>query len=106
MENALQTLEQVAKYVRSKNAGPFWVTVDIFCGDVAAYDRIRSAPSLSAEAVARVYGVPAESVRVFENAPLKVVKISFPRRVAQGSTRDADSHAGQYFVSLLKAPVA
>jgi hypothetical protein len=99
------SLKDVAQYVRSKNAGPFWVTVDIFCGDAEAYDRIRQAPSLSGEAVARLYGVAAETVKVFQDEPLKVVKISFPRAVAQGSARDTDSHAGQYFVPLLDAPV-
>ena len=101
-----RTLGELALEVRSKNAGPFWVTIDIFCGDQAAYDRIRRAPSLSGEAVAKLYGVAPDAVKVFEDEPLKVVKISFPRMVAQGSTRDADSHAGQYFVPLLDAPVA
>jgi hypothetical protein len=100
------SLKDVAQYVRSKNAGPFWVTIDIFCGDAAAYDRIRRAPSLSRGAVAKLYGVAPEAVKVFEDEPLKVVKISFPRPVAQGSARDTDSHAGQYFVPLLDAPVA
>ena len=102
----MPSLKDVAQYVRSKNAGPFWVTIDIFCGDAAAYDRIRRAPSLSSAAVAKLYGVAPEAVKVFEDEPLKVVKISFPRVVAQGSARDADSHAGQYFVPLLDAPVA
>jgi hypothetical protein len=92
------SLKDVAQYVRSKNAGPFWVTIDIFCGDQAAYERIRRAPSL--------YGVAPDAVKIFEDEPLKVVKISFPRVVAQGSARDADSHAGQYFVPLLDAPIA
>lgn len=56
--------------------------------------------------MAKLYGVAPEAVKVFEDEPLKVVKISFPRVVAQGSARDADSHAGQYFVPLLDAPVA
>jgi hypothetical protein len=99
-------LRDVAKHVRSKNAGPFWVTIDIFCVDDTTFERIRRAPSLSEASVARVYGVQADSVQIFQDEPLKVIKISFPRPVAQGSVRDADSHAGQYFVPLLDAPVA
>ncbi len=101
----MPALKDVAQYVRSKNAGPFWVTVDIFCADAAAYDRVRLAPSLSADAVAKLYGVSRETVAIFHDLALKVVKISFPRRVAQGSTRDVDSHAGQYFVPLLELPI-
>jgi hypothetical protein len=102
----VQSLKDVARYVRSKNAGPFWVTIDIFCADAAAFDRIRKAPALGREAIGKLYGVGGNTVRVFEDEPLKVVKISFPRAVAQGSARDADSHAGQYFVALLDVPVA
>ena len=102
----MPALKDIAQYVRSKNAGPFWVTIDIFCGEAGAYQRICKAPSLSPEAVASLYGVDRDTIQVFQDEPLKVVKISFPRPVIQGSPRDADSHAGQYFVPLLQAHVA
>jgi hypothetical protein len=37
------TLGDVAKLVRSKNAGRFWLTIDIMFGDVEAYRRARDA---------------------------------------------------------------
>lgn len=97
----MSTLNDVARYVRSKNAGPFWVTVDIFCETQDAYERVVQAPELQDGPVARLYGVDEVSVRRFAVDSLRVLKISFPRPVAQGSVKDADSHAGQYFVPLL-----
>ena len=35
-------LADLVTKIRSKNAGPFWVTVDIFCGDAARFVEIRS----------------------------------------------------------------
>ncbi len=35
--------EEVAQYVRSKNAGPFWVTIDVFCADDISYARLTQA---------------------------------------------------------------
>lgn len=102
----MQSLRDVAKYVRSKNAGPFWVTIDIFCDSDDAYGRVATAPALSSEAIAALYGVAAPLVKIFRVDPLRVVKISFPRPVAQGSPRDVDSHAGQMFVPLLSVEVA
>lgn len=102
----MQSLKDVAHYVRSKAAGPFWVTVDIFCGDRESFDRIRRAPGLSGPAVAAIYGVSGNAVKVFEVPALNVIKISFPRTEPQGSRRDADSHAGQFFVPLLDLPIA
>lgn len=101
----MNTLNDIARYVRSKNAGPFWITIDIFCGSAAAFQRVRTAKSLAAGPIASLYGVEEASVRRFEIEDLQVVKISFPRPIAQGSTGDADSHAGQYFVPLLDAHI-
>lgn len=97
----MPSLKDVAQYVRSKNAGPFWVTIDVFCVDDTSYARLTQAPLLSPAGIAAVYGLTASDVRIFHDAPLRVIKISFPRKVIQGSLGDADSHAGQYFVALL-----
>ena len=101
----MQTLKDIAKYVRSKSAGPFWATIDVFCEDEATFDRLCDAPALAAPAIGQLYGVPAADVRIFQDRPLKVIKISFPRPIIQGSAADSDSHAGQYFVPLLSAPI-
>lgn len=98
-------LKDVAAYVRSKGAGPFWVTIDVFCGDEGRFGRLSAAPALTPEAIAAVYGADPQTVRVFPDPSLKVIKISFPRPVVQGGARDVDSHAGQYFVPLLDADV-
>lgn len=98
----MNKLKDVARYVRSKNAGPFWVTIDIFCAEAEAFGRICAASSLSAASIASLYGVSQSAVKIFQHDALNVIKISFPRPIAQGSVRDADSHAGQYFVPLLE----
>ena len=37
----MATLGELAKLVRSKNAGPFWLTIDIMFDDADAYRRAR-----------------------------------------------------------------
>ncbi|MCY1466026.1 hypothetical protein D9M71_842470 [compost metagenome] len=37
-----------------------------------------------------------EQVRIFQIAPLKVIKISLPRPVVQGSVADRDMHGAQW----------
>lgn len=85
---------EIADRVRAKNAGPFWLTVDIFCPDAAAYDRL--AAGLSTAAVAELYGVPAQLVKRFDIAALNVIKISLPRPTVQGSREDRDMHASAW----------
>ena len=61
----MATIGETAYYVRSKNAGPFWVTVDIFCGDKEVFEKISASKSVSKEKVAEVYGVRSEEVKIF-----------------------------------------
>jgi hypothetical protein len=55
---------------------------------------------LSPEAVARVYGYPAQ-VRRYPVDSLQVLKISYPRAVPQGGALERDMHGGQQYVRLL-----
>lgn len=98
-------LGDIAKYIRSKSAGPFWVTIDIFCQDADSFERIAASPALAPRAVAELYGVSENSVRQYRLPSIHVFKISFPRTAVQGSLGDVDSHAGQYFVPLLSVEI-
>ncbi|TDV57895.1 DUF4387 domain-containing protein [Actinophytocola oryzae] len=100
-----EVLQDLATEVRSKNAGPFWVTLEVFLRDEAAYAVAADPGFLDGEVVARLYGVAAAGVRIFRVPSLNVVKISFPRPVAQGSLRDRDIHAGQHHVPLALLPL-
>jgi hypothetical protein len=97
------TLGAYALEIRSKNAGPFWVTMEAFMKDEAGY---AIASELITEAtIAELYGVSAEAVLIFRIPALNVVKISFPRPVPQASLRDRDVHAGQHHVPLASLAV-
>lgn len=89
-------LADVALKIRSKNAGPFWVTIDIFCGDRGAFEKIRNA--LTVARVADVFGQQADAIRCFEIADLNVIKYSLPRPCVQGSRFDRDMHGAQWAV--------
>jgi hypothetical protein len=94
-------LRDVCRYVRSKNAGPFWITLDLFFDGEASYARFRDARALSPEAVARIYGVDPAHVRRYPVDSLQVLKISYPRAHPQGGAGERDMHGGQQYVRLL-----
>ena len=86
----MSTLGEVAAKVRSKNAGPFWVTVDIFCDNDLSYRAV--CEGLSTRAVARALGVPEQGIKRFQIDDLQVVKLSLPRPAIQGTPADRDMH--------------
>jgi len=92
--------EKVLK-VRSKNAGPFWVTIDIFCGSKPAFVEVSA--KLSTERVAALYKAPLATIKRFDIADLNVVKFSLPRPVVQGSREDRDMHGAGWAVLLEEA---
>jgi hypothetical protein len=99
------TLRDVASLVRSKNAGPFWQTLDIFCDRDDDYCAVSAPSVVSVETVASLYHVDPGTVRIYRLPDLRAVKISFPRPNPQGGIRDRDLHAGQQHVPLLSLPL-
>jgi Domain of unknown function (DUF4387) len=100
MPDSNLTLGDVADQVRSKNAGPFWITLDIFFKNEPAYRFVTSSAILSPQAIGRLYRVDPATVKYFELPAILAVKISFPRPVSAGSFADRDLHAGQQYVPL------
>ncbi|MCY1274346.1 hypothetical protein D9M68_162830 [compost metagenome] len=82
--------------IRSKSAGPFWLTFDIFCKDAETFQKLSAAPILAAPSMAALFHSDASQVRTFHLAPLNVIKISLPRPVVQGSVLDRDMHGAQW----------
>jgi hypothetical protein len=99
------TVGDLAETVRAKNAGPFWLTLDMFFDDDDAYQRVADSPQLSHDAIAREYRVDAAKVSIFRLRSIRAIKISFPRPVPQAGFEDRDMHSGQQHIPLLRLPI-
>jgi len=89
--------------VRSKNAGPFWLTVDFFCA--TADDFARVCDALSNRRIARALHADESRLKRFEMPHLNALKISLPRPQVQGSPPDRDMHAAAYACILAELTV-
>lgn len=94
----MTTLADIATKVRSKNAGPFWLTFDIFCASSEDFARVCRA--LDADRVARALHADPAVLKRYEIADLNVLKISLPRPQVQGTRMDRDMH-GASFANIL-----
>lgn len=96
-------LRTLVQKVRSKNAGPFWLTIDIFCGDADRYDDVVN--RLDNTAVADLFQTNSQTLKRFDIADLHVIKISLPRPATQGSIHDRDMHGASWAALLAELDV-
>jgi hypothetical protein len=97
----MTTLRQACRHIRSKNAGPYWVTIDLFFRSAEDFSRFAGSPAISNESIGRIYGADPKLVRRYPVPSLSVLKISYPRGTAQGGEIERDMHCGQQYVRLL-----
>jgi len=99
----MSTVGDIAHKVRSKNAGPFWLTVDVFCGTPDAFARISQ--GLDSADVAAALQVDPGVLKRFDLTNLNVVKFSAPRPAIQGTRADRDMHGASFAVLIAELPL-
>lgn len=94
----MTTVAEIVKSVRSKNAGPFLLTIDIFCGNRAVFDKLRGC--LSNEKISEIFQISRDKIDRFDIETLNVIKFSIPRPQLQGSIHDRDMHGASWAVLI------
>ncbi len=94
------------RLIRSKDAGPFMLTIDMFFADSATRERYLASGLFDADAIGELYGVDAAQVTRYDLADIDAVKISFPRAVISGDFGDTDITGGQQYALLVDSIAA
>lgn len=97
----MPTVKEVCHHVRSKNAGPFWVTFDLFFSSAEHFRRYSESPALGGELFQRLFGADPRLVKRFPIPSLHALKLSYPRSSPQGGMVERDMHCGQQYVRIL-----
>jgi len=101
----MKTLGEFASILRSKNAGPLYVTFDIMFEDEGSYEAVKTSGALSAENVGRAYGVAPEKVEIYIYDLVTSIKITIPRKTVCGALDDDDIYGCQQHIPLSNIPV-
>jgi Domain of unknown function (DUF4387) len=103
---ASSKLSEIAKTIRSKNAGVDKVTFDVIFPDRATCDRVRESGVLSRGAVCRIFSIDASQITDHvEFDPALAIKFTIYRRMPSGSPGDADIFGSQQYGPLLDIEV-
>jgi hypothetical protein len=98
-------LADLATLIRSKNAGPFFLTFDIMFSDEGHYQLVKASGQLDERTFAALYTCPVDSVRFFTCDSALAIKFSIPRPITQGDLGDGDLHGGQQFAPLMSVEI-
>ena len=86
------------KILRSKNAGPLFITFDLIFEDKQKMDYVLN--KLNISQVAQAYGVDEKDITVIPYQIVKSIKITFPRKYVSGSVFDDDVYGCQQHMPL------
>ena len=98
-------LAELARLIRSKNAGPFQLTFDVMFEDEARYLRVRNSGAVSREVIGTCFNLPAAKVQLFFCDNAYAIKASIPRPFFQGDLLDSDGHGGQQYAPLMEIEI-
>lgn len=97
---------ELARTIRSKNAGYFAVTVEIIFDDREVYNRLKASGAINLDSLAKAYDVPLEKVTNFQYYdPGMGIKANFLKDTASGGAGETDVYGCQQYAPLLKIEV-
>ncbi|MBI5118974.1 DUF4387 domain-containing protein [Candidatus Poribacteria bacterium] len=99
-------LTELARVIRSKNAGPFELTFDIIFKDAEIYERVKRSGVFSRELFAELYRIPVDKVLLFcyfDQA--YAIKATIARRTSSGTVGDSDVFGAQQHAPLLEVDI-
>lgn len=95
-------LSELAKTIRSKNAGVNKITFDIIFREPAQYERVKCSGAITRESMAALYRIPVERISDFvEYDPGLAIKFTVYRLQPSGSAGDGDIFGAQQYAPLL-----
>lgn len=98
-------LYDLAKVIRSKNAGPFTLALDLMFRSAEDLDRVLAAEGFTAERIAALYRADPATVAVRPFRRVLAIKVTLPRPVGSGGASDPDVYGSQQHFPLAEIEV-
>ncbi|HAK5294336.1 TPA: DUF4387 domain-containing protein [Salmonella enterica] len=97
-----QSICSLAQVIRSKNAGPYELVLDILFKTNEDYQRVKASGQLTPQLIASLYNVEPDFIhRIIWFDSANAVKIVMPRDIISGNVGDNDVYGAQQHAPLL-----
>lgn len=102
----MTTLGELAKTVRSKNAGTDRITFDIIFDNKEVYERVRNSGAVTKSTVAELFSLTQDRITDFvEYDPALAIKFTIKRLRPSGSPGEGDIFGCQQYPPLLSVQI-
>lgn len=92
----------IAEVIRSKNSGPYELTLDIIFRDLHTFQMVWEKGLLTRELIAKLYGIESsEILKIIPFPPAKAIKINLRRPLPSGGLGETDVYGAQQHAPLL-----
>lgn len=99
-------LIELAEVIRSKNSGPYELTLDIIFKDFSSYEKAKQNDVINRELISRLYQIPEEDISsIIEFDPARAIKITIKRPIVAGAVGESDVYGAQQHAPLLTIEV-
>ena len=93
-------LYDMAMVCRSKNAGPFQVTIDLMFESPERYNAVLNSPSFTVEAISSLYQTDPAKVVIKPFERILTIKVVLARSCSSGAPLDSDVYGSQQHFPL------
>ena len=101
-----KSLMELASIIRSKNSGPYELTLDVFFKTPAIYAKVKRQGQISRKLIQRLYHVSAKQVLdIIYFDPVRAVKVTIARPIPSGAIDDSDVYGAQQHMPLVDARI-
>lgn len=102
----MKTLKDIAAVIRSKNAGPYELTLDVIFSDRKVFEAFCAKKIFNKQTIAKLYKIEEKDVlSIVEFPPAMAVKATIVRPLASGALGERDVYGAQQHVPLMELEV-
>ena len=94
----MKRLIDYTRILRSKNAGPLFITFDLIFPDKAIMKNVFS--RLTKDIISKAYDIDSDKIEIIEYDVVNAIKITFPRKFISGNMADNDIYGCQQHMPL------
>lgn len=99
-------LIDIARILRSKNAGPLFTTFDIIFDTQEDLERVLLSGAVNDSVIASLYSVSVQDVAIIPYKVVNAIKITIPRIYVSGDIEDNDVYGCQQHLKLANISIS